>query len=402
MASFYKGLQREAVEHLMAANVRRYLLATGWERVDDLPEHVASEIAIFRRELDGETQEVIVPMNQEQRTHYYRRMAEAVSDIANYENRAPNQVLDDLAAGPADVVQFHVDDPSVTDGTILIEDGLNLFGGAKKALLAAACSVVEPLAFYPRLRRSDASDFIKACRITSDSGSFIARVICPLDAVTIQPDDPQMSLDELDDADDELAVPFTRRVTTTLMRALNALVRSTDQDIAQQLLEHPTANHLSANLCDGLLEMQPSGRTSSLTVGTHWASTSRPQTEVPSQVALRTEHFAVVERLANELRPTRPPEESSFVGTVEELAGSPGADGRPRGQVTLELQEAGDLLTARVNLDANDYKRAADAHLTSRHVKIWGILRRRARIHKITRYERFEILDESNDTSSVE
>ncbi len=389
----YKGLERHLVEKVLAADVRHYLLANEWRRVPDLPD----EIAVFRR--DGDEQEVVVPMARSFPEEYYRRMAEAVSDIASYEDRPAEHVLNDLLTGPADVVRFRVDDPSVADGTILIEDGLNLFGGAKKALLASACAVVEPQAYYARLSRAEASTFIKACRIASEPGSFIARVICPLDAVPSEATEEQLAL--ADENGERLdAVPFTRKVTGALMQALDALVTGTNRDSTESLFENPAEQLLSANLCDALLEMQPAGRSSSLTVASHWAARRRPSNVARSCVELRPEHFDVVEQLANRLRPQRELEESAFVGTVIELAGAPGADGRPQGQVTLRIQDGEDLLTARVNLEADDYQTAGRAHFENRHIKIWGTLRRRARIHQITAYERFRLLDQSNEEPS--
>lgn len=391
----YKGLERASVIALPPVNVRQYLRASGWSRLTNLPEHVRSEIAIFRREYGEELQEIVFPLQREDDEYFFRRMAEAISDLADYEARSVEDILADLSTGDADVVQFHVDDPSVADGTILIEDGLNLFGGARRALLSSACSVVEPLPYYPRLRRSAASEFIKACRMSSASGSFIARVICPLNAVGSIEENLQLSLDEQNES--VSPPPFTRQVTQTLMQALQTLVRATDLDDTERLFEDPTSNHINANLCDALLEMQPSGRNSTLTIRTFWASSARPRNTFSDSIALRAEHFTIVERLANSLRPIREQQDSSFVGTVDELAGSPGADGRPEGRVTLRLQEGDDLLTAHVELKADEYARAANAHLSNQHIEIWGTLRRRARIHRITGYNRFEILD-SNHT----
>lgn len=390
----YRGLERDRVIQTPSANFRQYLIATGWERVTNLPEHVASEIAVFRRESDGELEEVVVPMRCDEEKYFFRRMAEAISDLANYEDRDAVDVLADLSTGPSDVVDFHVDDPSVANGTILIEDGLNLFGGAKRALLASACHVVDPRAYYPRLRRATASEFIRSCRISSDRGSFIARVFCPLDAAESETEGSQLLLGELGEEDQPM--PFTRKVTHSLMLALNALVTSTDRDATDRLFEDPVSNRINANLCDALLEMQPSGRNSTLTVGTHWASSLRPTEPIPSRIALGREHFTVVERLANDLRPEREPEESSFIGTVEELSGSPGEDGRPEGRVMLRLHDGDDLLTAYVDLKVDDYAAAAKGHLENRPIEIWGTLRRRARVHKITRYDRIEIVDSSD------
>ena len=97
MASFYRGLQRDVMEALRAPDVCRYLLANGWERLDELPERVASEITVFRRQREGVLQEVIVPLNHRQREHYCRRMAELVSDLAGYEGRTTEEVVTRLA-----------------------------------------------------------------------------------------------------------------------------------------------------------------------------------------------------------------------------------------------------------------------------------------------------------------
>mgnify|MGYP006292230799 CR=1 FL=1 len=386
----YRGLERNLVERVQAADVRHYLLADGWERMKGLTD----DIAVFRRG-DGDD-EVVVPMKKELPDYHYRRMAEAISDIADYEDRPSQEILRDLLTGPSDVVRFRVDDPSVSDGTILIEDGMNLFGGAKKALLASACSVVEPLPYYPRLSRSEATTFIKSCRMASEPGSFIARVICPLDAVPSEAEARQLALSSTG-ADVVEAAPFTRRVTHTLMAALDTLVTSTDRDESASLFDKPEEKRLSANLCDALLEMQPKGRHSSLSVSSHWSARHR-SAEVPaSKVKLTFEHFEVVEKLANELRPRREPEESAFLGTVVELSGAPGPDNKPEGQVTLRLNDGDDMLTVRVNLDAEDYKTAGTAHFENRHIKIWGTLHRRARIHQMTQYDRVELLGDSND-----
>ncbi len=40
--------------------------------------------------------------------------------------------------------------------TCLLDHGINIFLGTKKAILAAACSVVQPQPFHPRLSQTEA------------------------------------------------------------------------------------------------------------------------------------------------------------------------------------------------------------------------------------------------------
>ena len=251
----YKGLDPQRVRQLRSSDVRDYLRATGWHRLAHEPEGVA----IFRIN-PNDLPEVVVPAATSPADFFYRRMAEAVTDIADHEERDATQVLADLLVGDADVMRFHLDDDTLTDGTIPFAEGLNLFGGARKALLAAACSVVDPQPYYARLSRAEATQFINACRMSSERGSFIARVICPLDADVTDTAAAQLPLT------DDATPPFTRRVTTTLMQALNALVQGAERDDLDRLTEDSEAGPLSANLCDALLAMQPSGRQAKLSV----------------------------------------------------------------------------------------------------------------------------------------
>lgn len=382
----YKGADPGLIRQLRSVDVRHYLSATGWQRIDGAREG----IAVFRIDPD-DLPEVVVPLATELDDYFYRRMAEAVADIAEYEQRRVGEVLEDLLVGDADVVRFQVNDESVADGTILISDGLNLFGGARKALLAVACAVIDPQPFYPRLTRAEATQFINTCRMSSERGSFIARVICPIDV-----QEPELATELLPLAELQTeAVPFSRRVTTGLMRALTMLVEKSNQDDVDQLLHENTHGLLSANLCDALLEMQPSGPHGTLRIGSRWAATRQlPSDEYSAAVVLHQDHFKAAAELANRLRPARPMEQSLFVGSVVALNGMPGTDGKMQGDVTLQLQDEDELIKARVVLRSEDYEKAGMAHLRNIPIQILGTLQRQARIHQLMPYQRFDVVGE--------
>lgn len=87
----YLGLTDRDLEALEPYGLCRYLLARGWRHVPGAVE----ACAVYRR---GDTDEVIVPLDRERRGWWYRRMAEAVSDLADYEGRPVRDVLRDLEA----------------------------------------------------------------------------------------------------------------------------------------------------------------------------------------------------------------------------------------------------------------------------------------------------------------
>src|SRR5205807_5516419 len=107
---------------------------------------------------------------------------------------------------------------------------------ARKALLAASCSAVQPQTFHPRLSRTEAEQLLQACRLgQTERGSFTAVIACPIDAVG-----PQALLPKLmplfegqtgpvagAGAEPPLVSPepFTRRTTSLLMRSVARIVQ---------------------------------------------------------------------------------------------------------------------------------------------------------------------------------
>ena len=55
--------------------------------------------------------------------------------------------------------------------------------GARKALLASACSVIQPQPFHPRLSRAEAEQLVRSSTLgQTERGSFTAVISCPLEA----------------------------------------------------------------------------------------------------------------------------------------------------------------------------------------------------------------------------
>jgi hypothetical protein len=180
--------------------------------------------------------------------------------------------------------------------------------------------------------------------------------------------------------------PFARRTTNLLMESVARVAREINADQVESLLEsQPERPPLSANLCEALLMMQPSGDRSRLTITASWARTLPPPPDrpTPSMVHLRRNDFPVIERLAEALRPARESKTSYFVGLVDALFGTPDEANRVSGDVQLLLLNQEGPLKARVNLNADDYHVAWTAHGVGGYVSLNGKLVRGERVHRI-------------------
>jgi hypothetical protein len=302
-------------------------------------------------------------------------------------------VLEHLLLPPSDVLRFREVSPDAEAGNLPFDHAVRMINGTRRLLLSVAHSVLVPQPYHPRLSRSEAEEFVNRCRLgQTERGSFILNVACPLE--------PQLPLPGME------AEPFARQVTKLLMQSLEALARAADTAQADGLLD-PTRNPgLSANLCESLLLLRPSGDRSSLTVAAVWSRAFLPGPREPSrQVQLAQVVFEVAEALAPRLRTAPTPRPSRFLGFVDVLSGQPSRDDlRPSGEVDFTLfdDEQGEV-RARGVLNADDYATAAAAHLVSGVVAFKATLRRLPRISRvdnITDFERVEFEDEEPVTSN--
>jgi hypothetical protein len=373
----YKGLPENLVARVTPGDVERYAQATGWVRVPE----VNGQIVVYRHP-SSEVDQLVVPLVPEF-DDYGRRMAEVVSRLAETEARPALEVLDDLLLPPADVLRFRITGPSTEQDSLPLERGIGLLAGVKKSLLAAACSVIRPQAFHPRLSRAEANQFVEACRLgQTERGSFTVTVVCPLSPV----DSPTPLLED---------TPFGRQVTRLLVRSVAAIAEAPANDPDRLLHPVPAAAPLSANLCEGLLDMQPGAERATLTLGVTWARTLPPPAgeRLPNTVHLRQEQFPLIGQLAQRLRPSAEPQQQVFAGFVEELRGVPGEDGRVQGEVGLSLIDPeGETLRAKAVLDADAYDQALEAHRHTLLVHLQGVLRRGFRTHRVDPVADFQVI----------
>lgn len=266
-------------------------------------------------------------------------------------------------------------------------DGINLLAGARKALIAAACDVLNPQPFHPRLSRAEAEQFVNACRLgQTERGSFVASLICPLNL----PEEAPSLFPELYASPESL----TRRVTRHLMKALERIAQAIKTDTLQRLISFENEPVISANLYKALSEMQPPGERSALHVTAAWARTTPPSADVPNRVTLLREYFPVIEAAARQLRPKKEPQRDHFVGVVDTLSGEPDEDGRMQGTVILAIfhPEEESMIRARPDLPPEDYTTACDAYKEAQYVEVSGVLHRAARLHVLREYSDFRIL----------
>ncbi len=380
-----ENLPLNLLERLDPVQVKQYAKATGWVREGSLSDYRGAIFAHPTSDLD----QLLVPLIP--RAHgFARAMGDVVSILAEREKRSAIEILNDLLLPPADVVRFTEAGSTTASGDVPLDHGLALLAGARKALLAAACSELRPQRYHPRMSFADAEQFLQQCRLgQTERGSFTVTVACPLNAVP----GAEPLIDQ---------TPYTRRLTALLMRSLHRLSLALDADELGPLL-NPTEGEpvISANLCEGLLDMTPEGDGSTLTVSASWARSLPPPATLPLPrvVRLRQETFPLIEKLAGYLRPDHRPQRQALFGFVDTLNGRPNADNQMEGQVILRLVDAeSDTIRARTDLNATDYHTAWQAHGGNQAITLEGIVRRVGRLFRLDQVTGFRLLQQAPKT----
>ena len=355
--------------------VRVYAEGLGWRRV----EGVNGKIAVFK-DPASPLRQLIVPLD-EQFDDYGERTAEAIHRLAEFEKRPEREILDHLLLPPADLVLFREVSADAEAGNLPLDHAVRMIDGIRKVLLSEAHSVLVPRPYHPRMSRSEAEDFVSRCRLgQTDRGSFVLTVACPLD----------LKADLLDPEGE----PFSRRVTSLLMQSLEELSRAADTMQLDDLADTSRHRGISANFCEALLLIRPSGERARVHVSTSWSRAFLPETrDSKRDVELRQETFDVAEVLAPKLRSLPEPRVDRFLGFVDELRGQPTRDEpRPSGEVRFTLLDQGEEIRARADLSAEDYALAGKAHLARQVVSFKGILQRLPRLNRINEVQEFDVV----------
>lgn len=356
------------LETLIApTDLRDYAKAQGWT----LLKEAAKDRLYVMNNPRFERRQLVFPMDTTA-PDYAEAIALMIEKIAVMEQRTPEAVIKSLMEVSDDAFAFRVTSPRPEDRYLPLSFVGAMVAGAQQLLLASACTVLKPKAHHPRLSRTEAQQFLETARFRhTQTGSFVLNVSCPVQAINVQA--PLLP--------DESDAPFVRRTTLTLRRSLRELVSAIETDSLDGLVESLKKSEtplISSNFCEALTRFEDESLKNSVDIGITWAaSIPRPNDEpVFSVVRVQHDYFSRIEEVRRELRSNEKHVEDTFIGTVERLDGEMGEDNRRSGEVILSLLlPEGEQVRARTNLNAEQYAKADQAHMTEgTYVKVAGKL----------------------------
>ena len=367
---------RSALSAVSPAALSAYARAAGWRWYEPYGEH--SDVYV------GESRPEIIVPRTERLGDYASVVATLIDRFAGVTGQDELSVYRSLATADRDVVRVRAAESD--DGSVTLNDGVDLVSGARDLLLSAACSLREPRPVYRAGASREAADLLKRMRLgQTDQGGFVVTLLTPI----VPPPMPALFPDR-----DDRSAPVERRVTRRLVEAVTAARQATERAAAgdEGAFEETVARGVSACLCEALVRIIDPFPT--LDVGVSWART-RPVAATGTVTRFGRADAALLREAARSLRERAPRPEVRLHGFVRLLKRGEAEDD---GTIRLATDIDGQRQSVVAVLEQADYERAVRAHKDRALVVLAGDLERtRQRWRMLNPHVEGVIRDERDD-----
>lgn len=377
-----RAFDLDGLSALRPFEVQMHLISTGWRLL-----RTHDEVARYVPPNESRGTVVVDLLLDTTYADYVPRMAELVNALAAWERRSAMQVLDDLLCPPSDVWRFRFIAPTFEGGSMQIDDAIRIRYASRQLLLSAAHATIEQRAHYPRMTVAQATELLASCREgQTERGSYISRLLVPV------PPEVQWDLPQPEVA--ESTEPYPRRVTRTMMTALNGVAEAVHAGATEKLLQLVDLG-VSANFLASLADIAPrSSGTATVELSVAWSRSRRPPSGLPTSVSFHEGFFPLFREAARVLRNRSESPNTAIEGYIIRLES---ADLERPGRIVvatkLELRQG--LTPVAIEVQPTEYTRAIEAHRRGARIKVIGTLSKRGRSWFLERPAPFEVLSDS-------
>lgn len=296
----------DALRKVSRTALRAYLQSNGWIHAETW----RNRILIWSKEYDGRNRDILMPLYEDSGS-YATRIYEAVSLLAELEDRSQLDVYYDLMEAGADVIRLRLlNENSRFDESLSAR--ANFLDWAQKLMESAARSVERPNQPVYRGRLSDrVADYMRSVRPLLGYG--IGSDLVLHSRVPARYGQSDMG--------DDFLSPFGRKTTKALLEGLReadktAVTVNSGKVEIEEAFKQATCHGVSANLCEALAALAKQSR--GVVVSVSWAAV-RPAKAADSEFAFLESSADVLEEGAQWLRRKSPALNEYITGEIVRL-----------------------------------------------------------------------------------
>lgn len=341
--------------------IRSYLKVTGWAPVS------GGDVAELWS-LPGPADEVVLVPMKPGAPDFAKRARILMHDLARVAFEDVQTVHDAIATVYNDVTDLRASDPSMSDGTIPLESGYELFLSAKRIRVASAAATIRRQAHFrnlpPRAREQAREVRLGQTRRGSYIVPIISQARSPEDVYAPGQDHIDVQVEE---------TLFDRRVTATMSRALGVLedMAGSHRGPTPSEISDSIGEGVSYELCQALAKVVNTESVSALDVAFHWSRVAAPPPGTPAHVEFNRAAIEIVDQVSEQLKTKIYTREHLIYGVVTDLSRQPDDDTGRVGVQTLIKRRS---RTVWMDLPDGDYHTAVHCHDAGIPVRVRGTL----------------------------
>ena len=338
----------EALLAVSPTALSAYARAAGWSRGGTY--RANSDI------YDGEElPEILVPRT-ERLGDYASVVARLIQTFSKVVGQDELTIYRSLVVANRDVIRLRAGES--VEGSLSLNDGVNLIEGARNLIFSVACSLDIPKPVYRTSTNRDAMELLQSVRLgTTDQSDVTVTLLTP----------PMPTSSE--DQDDEYpptARRLTRRLPDVLSAARLAIAQVADGD--GNAFHEAVKRGVSANLCEALVQIVEPFPWLDISISWAWSCPVEPP---QTTMRFRQTDTELLREGARSLRQHAPHPDISLTGFVHLL--KRGHENIDR-TIRLWTHIEGQRRTIEVELEKSDYELAMEAHRERMPVGLTGDL----------------------------
>jgi hypothetical protein len=361
------------ISHIETA---KYLRDLGWNEIPTKSE----QINVFQLENQAGFFQVDLPSSRLLRD-YKKAMYRTVETISRSVGKSVEQVTLELLNPLSDILRLRVQGSNSEEGSLFMEDAINLYDNAKKLLTATAMDIIKPQLFHSGRPPATINEFVNNCRFgQTEIGSYVVSVVCPFARLNSN------EIVQLTIFDEEVvcAESITRQVVNKLVSSVSTVKESVEKGNLEAVINDNAETGISANFLEALNGINIYREGNSLDISVKYAPTISSNTLSVTTVSIDHEYYAPIDTVINNIRRVQESDKVYF-GRIKQCDALPDSTARKQGRVVLVYLDENNKskTTPPIILPIGEYHGAVDAHKNGNMVKVAGIISGTARSKKI-------------------
>lgn len=358
--------------------LQRYLEFSGWSK--DSTYKNESQI-VFKNDSFG--LRIALP-SDESFSDFYPSLQNFFSVLSSFEDRPEEQILSDVLMVCLDRIEFRIITSVAQNGKLPLEYAAECIEGIKELVLYSADAVNNAKPVCQRPSRAAYSALQSFSFAQTSFGSFVFNV----DTEAMPQNCQQLAL--IEDIDFST---YNHKVVKRIHTAIQQVESITENSgHLYEAAESAYITGINANMCEALLKLQPLDGEVNLVTTFKYASALRGQQDRQVEFSISDNHFAIISELERIYYNKKTVEDAELTGYVRMLTKKMGREVDYEEKVIrLDVDYEGRKRIVNIELSAEDYRLACDAHRDGIRVKTAGLLDKSGKFWELSQLLYFQI-----------